>query len=76
MHGGNAMGFVHLLLWGFWILVIGFGVWILIALVRSAGKSRKAPKSAVEILDERYARGEISLQEYQRMRREIEGGAD
>ena len=72
MHDGSSMFLVHLLIWGVWLLVIAFGIWIVVALVRKVAGSGERHKSAREILDERYARGELDPEEYERMRREIE----
>ncbi len=72
---GEGMGFGF----GFgWLFMIG--IWVLIGLVvvamlRAFSGSRKGPgderKRALDILDERYARGEIDQQEYQRMKQDI-----
>ncbi len=39
----------------------------------AAGKGTGRAVGARRILDERYARGEISQEEYERMRRDVEG---
>jgi len=54
------------LMWLFWILVILALVWLAVALVR--GSSGRMSKSALEILDERFARGEIDREEFEKMR--------
>ncbi len=74
MHDGSSMFLVHLLVWGVWLLVIAFGIWIVIALVRKVAGGSGRQRSAREILDERYARGELEPEEYERMRREIREG--
>ncbi len=71
-HGwGYTHGFGWILLVLFWIVVI-LGI---VALVRwlgtSGGLSLSAPpkeKTALDILDERFARGEIDQQEYEQKR--------
>ncbi len=62
-----------------WIFPLIFLVMVLIFLFRGAGwpmcggrGMRDSEESAKEILDRRYARGEISHEEYQRMKKEIE----
>lgn len=40
--------------------------------IRDEGMRDKKEESAREILDRRYARGEISQEEYQRMKKELE----
>ncbi len=68
--------------WGFgfgWVVMIA--IWVLIgylvfAILRyfTGSRGEDAPGGsdrALKILDERYARGEISHEEYQRMKRDI-----
>lgn len=71
---GILMVITMLLFWG---LIIGGVVLLFIWLLRQgrpaepgigAGRSR-----ALEILQERYAKGEITREEYEQMRRDIEG---
>ncbi len=66
--GGFGFGWLFMLL--FWILVI-LGV---VALVRYLGNSGKAPKdhkTALEILKERYAKGEINKKEFEEMKKDV-----
>jgi putative membrane protein len=69
---GPGFGIVFMIL--FWGLII-FGI---VAIVKwLAGTSANAggalpPKSARQILDERYARGEIDRDEYEQKRRDLE----
>jgi len=74
--GGMLLGGIAMLL--FWIIILAFlflGVRWLIQNARSANggsvpDSRKG--DALEILKERYARGEITREQYQDMRRDLE----
>jgi putative membrane protein len=72
MYWGNGYGFMGggwLFMGLFWLVVI-IGI---VALVRAAGGSRREPrKTALDILQERYARGEISREEYQQKRADLE----
>ena len=71
--GGGGMVFGFLLMLGLLVL-IGLGIWALITWLRRAqsgpagpadGRSSGAARSqAREVLDERYARGELSTEEY------------
>lgn len=71
-YGWMGFGWVFMVL--FWVLII-LGV---VALLRwlgmggdaSCGAPRKTP---LEILQERYARGEIEREEYEQKRRDLEG---
>ncbi len=60
-------------MWILWLVILVAIVWV----IRSAAGGGSAPpsstrESALEILKGRYARGEISLEEYRRMREELE----
>ena len=59
----------------FWILVIGGVVLILRAWWPRLAGPRPGDESALEILRKRYARGEISREEFDEMRRDLEGNA-
>jgi putative membrane protein len=70
---GWGMGTLGWIFMGvFWIVVIGLVVWGAVALLpgaRSAGrKERERPE---EILDRRFALGEIDAEQYRRAREEL-----
>jgi putative membrane protein len=67
---GGWMGFGGLM-WLFWILLAVVAVW----LVRSVASdtSRNRTKTALEILEERYALGEIDSEEFERKKRDLTG---
>lgn len=56
-----------------WIAVIGGIVWLIVYLVRrpGTGSGITSTESALDILNKRYARGEISKDDNERMKREI-----
>lgn len=73
-------------MWSDWHWGFGFGHWffgilfwivivlILVGLVRAAGgfgNDRRRDKTALEILEERYARGEIDREEFERKKRDL-----
>jgi len=65
---GIGMGLGMLL---FWIIVIALGVWLFRWLAEES-RARRGPEgrdSALEILRERYARGEISREEFEDKKR-------
>jgi putative membrane protein len=68
--------------WGVWgwihfLAGIGIRVLFIVALIAAlrwlfkAGKGGKGASGALEILKERYAKGEVSKEEFERMRRDI-----
>jgi len=61
-------GFGGMLMWVIWIAIIG----VLIYLIMQATKSRgQAGETPLEILKKRYAKGEITKEEFDRMRKDI-----
>jgi putative membrane protein len=59
MFGGGFM-------WLFWVLLIAGVAWLVAALVASRGRaSNSTGASAMDIVKERYARGEIDRTEYE-----------
>lgn len=63
MYDGHFMG--GGIVWVFWILIILVLAWLFNFSYRKTGDK----KSAREILEERYARGEISQEEFEEKRR-------
>lgn len=57
----------------FWIAVIGGVVWLIVYLARRSepGQGRATTETALDILSKRYARGEISKEEFDRMKRDL-----
>lgn len=70
---GWGMGFGLIFMILFWGLII-FGVIAIIKwLAGASGKAgTAAPKSARQVLDERYARGEIDREEFEQKKRDLE----
>lgn len=69
---GGFGGFGMVLIW---VLVIVAVVALVTTLVRAGTASGRhtAPNSALQILEERYARGEIDSTEYERKRQDLGG---
>jgi len=74
--GGGWMMILFLI---FWLLLIGVGVWLIISVIRrnrqspsiTSAPSLAAGETALDILKARYARGEISREDFENMRRII-----
>ncbi|MBI4246096.1 MAG: SHOCT domain-containing protein [Candidatus Rokubacteria bacterium] len=65
--GGLVMMLMMLLFWGAVIAAVIVGIrW----LVRQGSSAR--PDTAIDILRERYARGEINREEFEALRRDLE----
>ena len=70
MWGYGGMGMIFMAL--FWLGVVALVVWG----VRSTGETRVRQDSstrAIEILEQRFARGDIDTDEFQQRRAELEG---
>ena len=57
----------------FWGAVIGLVVWLVIRLSRRAGRSDRSDgrRTPLDIARERYARGEISREEFEQIRKDL-----
>jgi putative membrane protein len=64
---GWGMGFGGIFMILFWVL-IALGI---VALVKWLFSARGSGKSALDILKERYAKGEIDREQYEQMRRDL-----
>ncbi|MBI1396835.1 MAG: SHOCT domain-containing protein [Betaproteobacteria bacterium] len=68
--GWNDMGFGMIGSVVFWIVIIA----VLLYVFRGRGNdTTERPRSALDILNERYARGEIEKEEFDRKRRDLSG---
>lgn len=73
--GGWGMGFGLIFMILFWVLVVvGIAVLIrwLVRESRNTGQPQPRDKTPLEIVQERYARGEIDREEYEQKRRDLE----
>lgn len=68
---GMGMGFVFMLLfWGFIILgIVALTRWLM---AQSSPSRSSRDKTPLEIVQERYARGEIDQKEYEQKKRDLE----
>jgi len=57
-------GFGGMSMWILWILIVVALIWLATSATRRDRDPGKQEKSALEILEERYARGEIDRDEY------------
>ncbi len=55
------------------VLLLGVVIWLVIKLINQNNGTARTGKSALDILKERYARGEISNDEFQEKKRNIQG---
>jgi len=73
--GFGGLGLIFMLL--FWVVLIFGGIWLVKTLFnRETGNASNKPEgpqqsTAREILDQRYARGEISREEYVQIKNDL-----
>ena len=60
--------------WIFWIVIIGLIIWLLVNQSNRNKQFFQPPQqeSAIDILKKRYAKGEISKEEYEQMKNDLE----
>ena len=64
---GHGTGIIGLI---FWVLVI-IGLVLLIKYLWESGGAKREPESALEILKKRYARGDISKEEFEEKKKDL-----
>lgn len=68
--GGHVLGWLFMLT--FWVLIIVVAVAAVRWLSGSATRDTRSSQNALDILRERYARGEIDREEFQQRKRDLE----
>jgi putative membrane protein len=62
--------------WIFWIIVVIVIIWLILAQrksrIRRTDHLNPYEKTPLEILNEKYAKGEISIEEYERKKKDLE----
>lgn len=73
-YGGPGFGWISMVL--FWGVVVFGIVWLVRSGTRKGeGQTRSCDgETALDILDKRYARGEITKEEYMEMKQTLKGG--
>ena len=62
--------------WIFWLVIIGLVIWGLSKIVRNSRNRRDSLPSqedALDILKKRYAKGEITKEAFEEMKKDLEG---
>lgn len=70
-HGGMNGGWM-VFMWIFWVIIIGLGIWFVTRLTQR-DKTRGVQETPRQILDRRFAAGEIDASDYAKARRLIDG---
>jgi putative membrane protein len=71
----SGMGGGMLLGWLIFLVVIGLGIWLVVKVLNERGHGIPFERSndAESILDQRFAKGEIDEEEYQKRRKGLRG---
>lgn len=67
---GWGMGFGWIFMILFWVLVI-LGIVFVIKMIAGSGSKWEQPETALDILKKRYAKGEISREEFEQMKKDV-----
>ena len=71
MTGDFGMGFGGIFMWLFWIIGIIIIVWAVVIVTGGRKEPSAKQKTALDILKERYAKGEIDHQEFAQKRKDL-----
>lgn len=73
MHNGPEWIWgAHWLWWGFWVLVVVAVAVLVVRLISSTQMRSESPETPLDILRRRYARGEISTEEYEERKAKLQ----
>lgn len=70
--GGATWGAWMIFHWLFWLALLVLLIWGGFALLRRSRPNNNEGKTALDLLHERYARGEIDREEYMQRRKDIQ----
>lgn len=71
MFDGHMFGVGGGFMWLFWLILIVVVIWVIMAGTSGGGPQSKSP---LELAQERYAKGEISREEFEQIRKDIQAG--
>ena len=71
MHYG--FGYGGMFMWIIFLISIGFLVYFFVQTQKTKGQTPTQNESHLDILKKRYAKGEITREDYERMKKDLEG---
>ena len=76
-YGDGMYAVVWLFMGLFWLVILGLAVVLVVRLMSTGGATRwRSGERPLDILDRRFARGEVDLETYQAQRTALEAAAD
>jgi putative membrane protein len=70
MHYG--FGYGGMFMWIIFLIVVGLLIYFIVNAQKIKGQTQAQYESALDILKKRYAKGEITKEEYERMKKDLE----
>jgi putative membrane protein len=71
MHYG--FGYGGMFMWLIFLIVIGLLIYFIVQAQKTKGQTPARNESPLDILKRRYAKGEIAREDYERMKKDLEG---
>jgi len=71
MHYG--FGYGGMFMWIIFLIVIGLLIYFIVKAQKTKGQMPTPRESSLDILKRRYAKGEITKEEFERMKKDLEG---
>jgi putative membrane protein len=73
--GGHMMnyGYGGMFMWIIFLIVIGLLIYFVVQAQKTKGQTPTQGESHLDILKKRYAKGEITKEEYERIKKDLEG---
>jgi len=68
----TGYGFGGILMWIIFLIVIGVAVYLVVQATKSKGPESPYKETPMEILKKRYAKGEITKEEFEKMKKDLE----
>jgi len=65
-------GFGGIIMWILFLIVIGVAVYLIVQATKSKGLESPFRETPMEILKKRYAKGEITKEEFEKMKKDLE----
>ena len=72
----HMMGFGYggILVWSIFLIILGLLIFIIIKGIKSSGQPISSQETPLEILKKRYAKGDITKEEFESIKRDLEDG--